>query len=154
MIVGASIISAFSINILLVDGTHYGQHLKANVLWAQQTSDRADIYIEWNNTVWNIVAGNNMNDVTSIGLSLTYNPETTTLENIYASEGELITLSDQAGISSLVLNFSSPRNIIAGEKILSFSKKSDETTTVNLIQTNFTDTSDTQYQLSASGDTW
>ena len=153
-IIGASIITAISINILLVDGTDYGKNLKANVLGAEIVSTPADIYIENTQSIWNIIAGNTMNKVVSIGMSISYNPETTSISDIYSANAEIISLSGQDGISSFILQFPTPTDIKSGEVLLSFQKVSDTQATVNLIQTNFTDDQEIQYELSASGHTW
>ena len=153
-IILASLITAISMNILLVDGTDIGKNLKANVLWSQSVSAPADIFVEWSDAIGNIVAWSNMADVTSLAMSITYNPETTDIRNIYASEWEVIILWNTQWIQSLLLQFPTPRDIISGEVLVSFQRNADWVETVNLIQTNFSDTTDTQYQLSASGDTW
>ncbi|MCH2189125.1 hypothetical protein MK079_04840 [Candidatus Gracilibacteria bacterium] len=151
-----SLFIALSINVFLIDGTDYGKNLQANILGAENAGQEAsaDISLSGTDNIGNILAGKSMQDVVSVGLSLSYNPDTTVVNDFYSSLGDVSLLSNTDGFATVILNLENPSNIDINTALISFSKESEQAEIMNIIQANFTDNTGTQYNLSSSGYTW
>ena len=151
-IVLASLILAIWVNFLLIDWTNISQNLKASVLNSQVWNELADIYLK--NINWEIflISNKNINNINSLSLSITYNPENTTVSEISSDFGEVLNLWNTPWMNSIILNAKSWKNIISWDKILkmSISKKNQNSENINILNANFSDTKKEQYLLSTS----
>jgi hypothetical protein len=89
-------------------------------------------------------------------MSVSYNPENVGILLQEDENSEIIRLSDDKWIQSILINYSPEKNIISWEKILSIetSKLNQKSEQLNIFNANFTDNSGENYLLSTSGITF
>mgnify|MGYP005985475477 FL=1 len=110
--------------------------------------NKSDLYIEQEAVYFSVFSSKNMTNVKNVSFSVVYNPENI---NILKTNG-LQHISTNDGISTYILQFAEPKNIIKGEKValLEINKNKNKTEHVNIVEANFTDDSGNSYQLSTS----
>lgn len=152
-VVLASLVMAIGINIFLIDGTSLWNSLKTSVLNSQWKEINSDIYLDKQQNNYVLLSSKQMNWVKNITVSLTYNPKVIEITDIYSPIWEVTTLSNLSWVSTLILTPSEIWNISEKTSIFQFkiNKTSKNRDFINMIEANFTDTEDINYNLSTSG---
>lgn len=147
-IVVTSLVFAIWVNVFLFDDTNLVKNLKASAIQSNEFSQSSDLYLEQEAVYFSLFSSKNMTNVKNVTFSVVYNPENI---NILKTNG-LQLISRSAGISTYILQFDEPKNIIKGEKIalLEINKNKNKTENVNIVEANFTDNSGNTYTLSTS----
>lgn len=149
----------FGINEFMLDWD-LGKNLQANLLQSQSPQEhKANIYlqtIQWaKNDVIQLKVWKNISNVKTLSLSLVYNPDVVSLADIFSNipSLELSPLQNEPWIATLILTFSEAQNITQWKNILNFyvSKNKKITQHINVINANFTDTENINYELTTSG---
>jgi hypothetical protein len=98
----------------------------------------------------------NMNNVKNIAVSMTYNPNNVWILLQENYSWEIIRLSDEKWIQSILINYAPEKNIVIWENIFSVetSKLKQVSEQLNVFNANFTDASGENYLLSTSGITF
>jgi hypothetical protein len=130
--------------------------MKANILEVKTQNQQSDIYAALNNNNVDIFSNQNMSDVKNISMSLSYNPNNVGILLIEDDTYDLIRLSDDKGIQSVLINYTPEKNISAGDKLFSVetSKLNQTSEQLNIFNANFTDSQGENYLLSTSGITF
>jgi hypothetical protein len=130
--------------------------MRASVLETKIENNRADIYGKLSENTINVFSSKNMNDVKNISLSFTYNPNNVEIVSKNSDSAEILELSNESGINTIVLNYSQEKNILKNDNILSIQTKKIENTSeqLNIFNANFTDTTSENFLLSTSGITF
>ena len=149
-------VSAIWINFLIIDGSGFGNSMKANILEVKTQNQQSDIYAKLNNNIVDIFSNQNIDSVKNVSMSLSYNPDNVGILLQEDKKSEIIRLSDDKWIQSLLINYSPEKNIATWEKIFSIetSKLNQKSEQLNIFNANFTDTSWDNYLLSTSGITF
>ena len=154
-VVVTSLVLAIWVNFLLIDGSSFGNTMKANVLEVKTQNEMSDIYAQKNGNMIDFYSNKNMTHVKNIALSFSYNPNNVwiLLDN---QSTEIIKLSDEKWIQSVIINYSQEKNISSWESLFSVetSKLNEVSEQLNIFNANFTDTSGENYLLSTSGITF
>jgi hypothetical protein len=97
-----------------------------------------------------------MNNVKNIAVSMTYNPNNVWILLQEDNNWEILRLSDEKWIQSILINYTQEKNILSWDAIFSVetSKLNEKSEQLNLFNANFTDTSGQNYLLSTSGITF
>jgi len=152
-IIWMSFLLALSINFVLVWNPST-QSLKASVIDATQRESISDLSATVSGNTLEIMWNTDMNSVSELSLSLAYNGESLEIKSFSTETSATITeIENEAWYRTILLSFESPLNISAGWKLMStsLSKLSEETSYINMIQTNFTDSEGQIFLLSSSG---
>jgi len=151
-IVVASLIIALSINFLVLDNSDFWTNLKTSVIEAGQNNQKADLILE--NQNWNITLKNSkkLNNTKSLSYSIIYNPENVEIKSIECNSNNLVKIENQEWIKAIIINYDNPININKNTKIctINTSKKELKSEQLNLINSNFTDTTWETYLLTTS----
>jgi hypothetical protein len=156
-IVGISLVLALWINFFLLDETEIWQNLKASILDVNTTESKADFYLE---NAWNSIIVKNSNTLqgpTSVWLTLSYNPEVLEIGEITADFWWISILWEKnTWTDTILLTMNWTRDIYENEVIfkIDFTKKEQVSTQLNMVNANFTDINENQYNLSTSGITF
>ena len=118
-IVVTSLVLAIWFNLFVIDGSDFGKTMRANVLEAKIENNRADIYGEYSENTIKVFSSKNMNNVKNISLSFTYNPNNVEIVSKNTDSAEILELSNENGINTIVLNYSQEKNILKNDNILS-----------------------------------
>lgn len=155
-VVVTSLVLAIGINFLIIDGSWFGNSMKANILEVKTQNQQSDIYAQLNNNFIEFYSNQNMNNVKNISMSLSYNPNNVGILLLENQNSEIIRLSDDKGIQSILINHSPEKNILSWEQIFSVetSKLKEVSEQLNIFNANFTDSSGENYLLSTSGITF
>lgn len=155
-VVVTSLVLAIGINFLLIDGSDLWNTMKANILEVKSQNQQSDIYASQNGDIIEFYTNQNMNNVKNIAVSLSYNPENVWVLLQENNNWEIIRLSDEKWIQSILINYSPEKNIITWENIFSveISKLKQISEQLNVFNANFTDSSGENYLLSTSGITF
>ncbi len=158
----AALVVAFWINSFVL-GWDIWNSLKTNVLEAWQKAawdveQKADIYLEkeiWTESnVIKLRAWKQMDNVWTLSLSVIYNPEIVELQDIFSNINglELSRIENDKWIATIILTFAESSNIQQGKDIINFyvSKNQELTQHINILNANFTDSIDTNYELTTS----
>ncbi|MGB2111482.1 MAG: hypothetical protein ACPHY8_06845 [Patescibacteria group bacterium] len=147
-IVATSLVFAVGINIFLFDDTNLVKNLKVNAIESEIQMNKSDLYLEQEAVYFSIFSSKNMTNVKNVTFSIVYNPENI---NILKANG-LQHVSTNNGVSTFLLQFDEPKNIIKDEKValLEINKNKNKTEHINIVEANFTDTSGNSYELSTS----
>ncbi len=153
-IIFVSLVLAFGINFYILNNNPNVNKLKANILNAWENSKLWDFYLARDNS--NIILKNSkiMKNVKEFSLSIAYNPENISLNNIdLIIWWNLREIKNQNWIITLIVTQSQNKDIEIWENILSFwySKKSEKLENINIINANFTDWDNQTLWLSSSG---
>lgn len=149
-----ALITAFSVNFLLFDGTDFEKNLTASIINSNQQEKKADFYLE--NANWKVFLKNfkNMENVKNISFSLVYDAENIEISEIKSPFADVELLWEKfSGIETVILNFDS-KNFSEKEDIveISFVKKDEnKISNLNLLNSNFTDLEENIYNLTTSG---
>jgi len=156
-IIWMSFLLALSINFVLVWNPST-QSLKASVIDAvidaTQRESISDLSATVSGNTLEIMWNTDMNSVSELSLSLAYDGESLEIESFSTETNATITeIENEAWYRTILLSFESPLDISAGWKLMStsLSKLSEETSYINMIQTNFTDSEGQIFLLSSSG---
>ena len=154
-IIVTSLALAIWVNFFVIDGSNLWDTMKANVLEVKTQNELADIYPEINGNFIDIYANQNMNNVKNIAISFSYNPNNVWVLSINSID-EIIALSYEKWIQSLLVNYSEQTDILAWDKILTIEtiKHKSQSEQLNIFNANFTDLSGENYLLSTSGITF
>lgn len=154
-VVVTSLVLAIWVNFLLIDGSSFGNTMKANVLEVKTQNERSDIYAQTNGNMIDFYSNQNMTHVKNLALSYSYNPNNVWIL-LNDESTEIINLSDEKWIQSVLINYSPEKNITSWEIIFSVetSKLKQVSEQLNVFNANFTDTSGENYLLSTSGITF
>lgn len=138
----------------MIDGKTW-EYLKANILeWWSSITNTADMEIVSNAAEQIFKNNKNMSGVMEISFSVSYNPETwkPADSQVLLPGWTISEISNQAGISTYIVNFPESLNIAANTQIVSFifEKQVDETAFLNLMNVNFKDASWEVFLLSSS----
>lgn len=155
-IVVTSLVLAVWFNLFVIDGSDFGNSMRASVLETKVENNRADIYWEYSDDTIKIFSSKNMNNVKNVSLSFTYNPNNVEIVSKDSDSAEIIELSNENGINTIVLNYAQEKNILKNDNILSIQTKKTEKTSeqLNIFNANFTDTTSEKFLLSTSGITF
>jgi len=95
-----------------------------------------------------------MKSVEELSLSLVYNPENTTIGEIFSTTlpSQITNISNEDGLNTLLIKLDTTSDIKAGQEILilEVNKAEIRTENLNVINANFTDSSGEKYILSTS----
>lgn len=152
-IVAISLVIALSVNFLIIDGTNIQKNLKTSVIENQIENDLWDVYLEnnWNDII--LKTNKNINNITNLSFSISYNPENVEIDKIISKySAEISDISNVKWLNTLILDFAEQNNLNSQEKILTIktSKKENKTENINIINANFTDSVNNTYELSTS----
>lgn len=155
-VVVTSLVLAIGIHFLLIDGSDLWNTMKANILEVKSQNQQSDIYASQNGDIIEFYSNQNMNNVKNIAVSLSYNPENVWVLLQENNNWEIIRLSDEKWIQSILISYSPEKNIITWENIFSVetSKLKQVSEQLNVFNANFTDSSGENYLLSTSGITF
>ncbi len=152
-IIVLAIIIAFSINFFIIDNSQTWINLKTSVLDTKNIVNKADLYIEKNNSNSIILRNSkNLKNTKSLSFSLIYNPENLNIKKIKCNSNDLIKIENQAWIKAIIINYNKDINIQANTKIcnINIEKKNNNPEEINLINSNFTDKTWETFLLSTS----
>ncbi|MFA5916833.1 MAG: hypothetical protein WC850_01200 [Candidatus Gracilibacteria bacterium] len=152
-IIAASLVLAFGINFFVLDSS-LGQKLQISVINGLENGNVGDLYLQKSDTNVNLISSKDMNQVKSLSLSIVYNPTNLKIGTINSMiGGNIINESNEDGLTTLIINFSSPLDIKKGVNIvnLTVSKTEEKLENINIISANFTDSANQVYLLSSSG---
>jgi len=151
-IIVTSLILAIWINIFLIDWTNIWNNLKASVLDTSLNEIKADIYIEKLDNKIVIKNSKDILDAKNISIWITYNPWLIEIKDIESTLWENIMLWEKNTWFDTYLINTSWNNIYANSKILEINilKNREESTQLNMINANFTDKNEENYNLSTS----
>lgn len=152
-VVAASIVTALSINFFLIDWTNVWQNLKASVLNStENVVQNGDIYLanNWNNA-W-VFIWKQMSNVDNISFSIVYNPDEIEINSIDSNLWDIINISNEPWISSIIISLEQSRDLNINQEVLNikYKKYSSEITQINLINSNFSDSDWGKYNLTTS----
>ncbi|MDQ7008963.1 MAG: hypothetical protein Q9M94_01580 [Candidatus Gracilibacteria bacterium] len=152
----AAMVIGFGINSFVLNGD-LSNNLKANILETNKKVEKqSDLYIQKtigkDSNLMILKTSKNIDKVKSISFSLTYNPEDVEIQDIFPNINTS-RLENEKGITTFIINFNEVKNIKSGEEIINFytSKKEGTSQNINLINANFTDSTNTRYDLTTSG---
>ena len=155
-IVLASLVLAIWRNIFLVDWTNVWQSIKTSVLNSKTAEKKSDLSIE--NVDWYlyVVANKNVSSVSTLSLSLTYNPENVVVWEVSSNLWDIVNLTNTPWISSIILTSEAISDINIWDKLIKIvvNKSENKSENLNIINANFKDTNDEQFLLSTSGITF
>ena len=151
-VVVTSLVLAIWVNFLLIDGSSFGNTMKANVLEVKTQNEQSDVYGLTNGNIIDFYSNQNMDNVKNIAISMTYNPSNVWVLLQEDNNWEIMRLSDEKWIQSILINYTPEKNIQAWDTIFSVetSKLKKISEQLNLFNANFTDTSGENYLLSTS----
>lgn len=151
-VVLASFVLALWFNFMFFWSSNISQYLTANVLGTEIKEVKSDITIEKIENEYYIVTNKNINLISTLSLSLIYNPENVWLWNIESNFWDIINLSNTEWISSIILTTNSETNAIVWDKIIKIklNKTQNIWENINIINANFTDINKEQYLLTTS----
>jgi len=154
-IISASLILALSINFIIFDWNNLGNSLKTSIIDSKESeksdiymianskeSEKSDIYMISNSGSITLKTNKNLNLVKNITLSIIYNKDNISLwESIVNKNMKISSLSWEAWISTIIIDFEKATNISAWDDIftMKLSKKANTSEQINLINANFTD---------------
>jgi len=152
----AALIVGIGIN-TFVFNSEFWNNLKTNLLENHNMNieKKADLYIEkinWETTnLMKLVTWEEINNIKNISFSFTYNPEKVEVQDIFPNTN-VTRLENEKWISTFIVNFEKAKTVKVWEDIINFyiSKKWNESQNLNLINANFTDSSNTKYDLTTS----
>lgn len=152
-IVAISLVVAVWINFLFFNTSTILPNLKANILQNEINKNIWDIYLtKYNNDIF-LKTSNNIDNIESLSLSLIYNPENLKIiEIIPRLNAETLKISNTPGISTIILNYKEVSNIKAWERIFTIKveKKDNIKESLNIINSNFTDSNNNTFELTSS----
>lgn len=136
-------------------GGKTGEYLKANVLeWAGSQNATADFTVKSDGTTLSFHNSKLMNQVTELSFSISYDPELWNPSEVKTSLAwwDITEISNQAGFSTYLINFSSATDILEDSPIAStvFNKILEDTVHLNVMNVNFKDLDGETYLLSSS----
>lgn len=155
-IVLASLAIALGINMYVLDG-QFGNYLKSSVLDINGVEQTADVYgrVSENRDTITLGTQRPMNNVVSISLSLVYDSENVSVNNIFGTiePSSVSIISDEPWIKTLLITFGTPQTLKGEADFVTFdvSKENPATAYVNVINANFKDAEGKWYLLSTSG---
>jgi hypothetical protein len=79
---------------LIIDGSGFGNSMKANILEVKTKNQQSDIYAQLNNNFVDIFSNQNIDNVKNIAMSVSYNPENVGILLQEDENSEIIRLSD------------------------------------------------------------
>jgi len=155
-VVITSLVLAIWVNFLLIDGSSFWNTMKANILEVKTQNQQSDIYLQKNWDMIEFYSNQNMDNVNNIAVSLSYNPTNVSILSEKIDNWEIINLSNEKWIQSLLINYSPAKNISSWELIFSIetSKLNEISEQLNIFNANFGDTTGENYLLSTSGITF
>lgn len=155
-IIVTSLAIALGINMYVLDG-NIGKYLKSSVVDIHGVEQTADIYGRVSEDRSRIIlwVQRPTYATKSLSLSLVYDTENVSIDSMASvSPGTtLSSISNEPGITTLLLEFSSPTDISGETDLveLTVSKDPSITGNLNIINANFTDQSGETYLFSTSG---
>lgn len=152
-IIWISLVLALGINFLVINNTGITSNLKTSILENKAKNDLWDIYMEsqWNSII--VKSSKQINNVTNITLSISYNPENISIKKIFPKYNwEISNISNVEWLSTIILDYSESNNIKDNEKIITINaeKKIKQTENINIVNANFTDKDNNTYELTTS----
>lgn len=151
-IILVSLVLAFWVNFLILDESNLGQKLKVSVINSQSTNIKSDIYIERLEESLYIIANKDINNLSTLSLSLIYNPENTSLIDLKSKFWDIANLTNTPWVSSIILTTSKATKITKWSKLIQFNinKKEAIVENINIVNANFKDINNEHYLLSTS----
>ncbi len=158
----AALIVGFWINAFVLNGEMWGR-LKTDLLQAQknkiwEVEKKANLYLEASkakdgNTLA-LKAWENMDSLKSLSISFVYNHEWIQIQDIFSNVNglELSRIENEKGIITIILTFSKPSDIPKWKDLINLyvTKEAKTTQHINIINANFTDSTNTNYKLTTS----
>lgn len=154
-IVITSLAIALGINTYILDWQIW-KYIKSSVLDIHGVKQTADIYGRVSDDRKNIILGTQkpMKNVKSISFSFSYDSENIKINDIKSilSETSTTSLSNEPGITTLLITFNAPKNLKWETDFLSLdiSKNTSTTAYLNIFNANFRDVEDNNFLLSTS----
>jgi hypothetical protein len=98
-----------------------------------------------------LMSWENIDKVKSLSFSFTYNPEEVEIQDIFPNI-DTTRIENEKGITTFIINYKEIKKIKKWEELINFyiSKKVWKTANLNLINANFTDSTDIKYDLTTS----
>ncbi len=151
-IILTSLILAFWINLLFFDNTDIWKNLKTSVLNSELNQEKSNLYIDKSEDNIYINSGIDIKQVTSLSLSLTYNPNNINIDDVKSEIANVINISNTPWINSIILTFDKPVDINKTDKIINLiiNKKINKIENINILNANFKDINSNQYSLTTS----
>lgn len=151
-IVLASLVMAFWINFILIDWTDLGKNLKTSVLNSQIQENKSDLSIESFENELYIVSNKNIENIETMSLSITYNPENLDISNISSNYWDITNLSNTPWINSIILISKKTINIKSWDKLIKIdiNKSEEKSENLNILNANFKDNTWEHFLLSTS----
>ena len=151
-IVLASLVLAIWINFFLVDWTQLWKNLKASVLNTQINENTSDISIESIDDSLYIVANKNINKLSNLSFSISYNYKNISVWNISSDIWDVVNLSNTPWINSVILTTDGNSEVKVWDRIVKIDLEKTEkiSENVNLSNANFTDMDGNHKTLSTS----
>lgn len=152
-IIITSLVLAFVINFYYLNNNPSINKLQANILNTWENSKTWDFYLEKNSS--NIVLKNNktMKNVKEISLSLAFNPENISINNINLGIWwNLREISNETWIITFLITQSQIQDLGIWTIIFDFqyTKKTEKLENINIVNANFTDWDNQAFWLSSS----
>ena len=151
----AAMVIGFWINSFILNWD-FGNNLKTNLLENKKNIEKkSDLYIaktSWKNSnLMKLISNKNINKVKNISFSFTYNPEKVEIQDVFPNINTT-RIENEKWITTFIITYKNPTEIKSWEEIINFyvSKKEWKTQNLNLINANFTDSTDTKYDLTTS----
>ena len=149
-IIWISLALALAINFTFLNPNFDSKNLKANILENQKKENLGDIYLEKENNKIVLKTNWDIKNISSLSLSLVYNPENIEIWEITPRlNSEIDIIANEDWIKTFIINYKDNYNIKAWEKIFSFdyTKKSQKTENINIINSNFTNSNWQTFEL-------
>ena len=155
-VVVTSLVLAIGVNFFVLEWSDFWNSMKANILEVKMQNEQSDIYWVLNNNYIDIFSNQNMDDVKNISMSLSYNPNNVGIFIVEDNTSDVLMLSDDKWIQSVLINYSPEKDILAWDKLFSVetSKLNQTSEQLNIINANFRDNQGENYLLSTSGITF
>lgn len=154
-IIFTSLALAIGLN-FYVNSTDIGKSIKSSVLDSEVSAkNSADLSMTSENNLISIKSSKEMKSVKSLSFSLVYNEDNIDIKNkiLWFDNAEIVDLSNNSGYSTILINFSHPYTIQAGDDILKFAVEKKDSLiqeSLNLSQANFVDSEDNLYALTTA----
>lgn len=157
MIVWVSLVLAIWINFSFW-GSQYWKYLKSSIIDATQTSKNTwNLYLQLTNngnSIW-VKSWKNMDQVTKLSFSLSYNPDWLKIKDIIPTDTTITgqNIANTPWFQTVMLLTPNPQNIQAWETIatIQMEKLSQKIEYINLFSANFEDQNKNITELSSSG---
>jgi len=152
-IIWISLMLALSINFFVINNSDIWNNLKTNLLENSAKEIISDLYLEKKSNSINLNTKNEIKDLINITLSIAYNPENVSINNLITKTNWVITNNSEfPGLTTIFIDFSEAQNLKKWDSIIEIetSKINNQTENINITSANFTDKDNNTFELSTS----